>query len=511
MIGGRKVDPRRVAILIDGLMLPPNGRLFRELQVRSLQLSPLVTTTNLKPAEIMKRLPPLPTTFDQILTAMKNDRPIGNLPSVKELREVGLGEALERFLRALPEDDRTPDGTRNERFFQQIRPDEFSKAVEPMRSQVGKISVALVNELSNEEWLSALASSPARANVLSFDSLQALIALRADRRDQLLAYLAASYREPGSPAIQFARKFATAASSFLSQRAANSLVLPGDIAKSIARKDDEIPYFVEAISVGADFLNGNRPMDKKAYGAISRALSSGYYDAKAVVSRSAKTPGGRYRESLGEEGAAKLNEFETAFTQTLAQSLDTRHPVEPYLVPLQAVAEAVWMSGNLCAALDTTDPSLFAIPGALPGIGLPEGASKEMLDRFFRVAVHTWSNAKEGWSTEIGSDNFKIFLTEVGAISCMKTRFPDRTAVEKAARQVLGTPELADRKFFKNSIVSDVMYIREGIEPPIDFWNIKPKVERPTVIIQPGSTRHMVPQRGKPGNGYPPRELPPPK
>ena len=209
-------------------------------------------------------------------------------------------------------------------------------------------------------------------------------------------------------------------------------------------------------------------METKAYAAIIRALNSDYYAAKEGISKSAKPPGDRYRASLGDPAASKLSDFEAAFTQTLAASFDTGRQTQPYLIPIQAVFEAVWVSGDLCASLDTTDPGLFTIPGTVPWVGLPEGASKEMLDRFFRVAVHTWANAKAGWSAEIGSGNFKVFLTEVGGLSCMKTRFPDRAGVEKVARQVLGMSELEDRKFFKNSIVPFVMYVREGIEPTTD-------------------------------------------
>ena len=124
MIGGRNVEAKRVAILIDGLMLPLKGRLLQELQVRSLQLSPLVTKTNLRPAEIIKHLPPLPASFDQIVAAMKGERPLGNQPSVREVREAGLREAL--------------------------------------------------------------ACSPTRANVVSFASLQSLVALRENRKDLLV-------------------------------------------------------------------------------------------------------------------------------------------------------------------------------------------------------------------------------------------------------------------------------------------------------------------------------------
>ena len=512
MIGGKEVDPKHVALLIRSMKLEPKGSLFRELQVRALTLSPLVSRTNLKTSEILKYLPPLPSTFDQIAGLRRRDGALDSNPAVRELMAVGLGEAINRYLDENPLDDGSTDAVKADRFFQRLHPDEFARAVEPMRPQVDRISTILINEVTSAEWVDALGSNPTRADVTSFDFLRSLLVLRTNRSDQLAGFISASYMAPGAPAVQIAKRYLEAASALSAQRNTNVFSRPEEYAKGLVRSEDQRAYVYEAILAGADFLSGAAAMDRKTMISIKRALNSDFYAAKTVAGRSPKSVVEAYEESLRESGTGTRTDFENAFIGLLIESLKLRRDRhDPLLYPMQVVTEAIKMSSGLCDSLDTMDPSLFKIPGTIPGLvtGDADGATKEMLDRFFRIAVHTWSSSR-GAAIEIGSANFTLYVERVAGIACMKARFPDSASIEKIAPRVLGGADLSDRKFFKNSILPHVLYVRYGIEPPVEFWEVKPWIN-PRKQGDPNPFQKRIPGRGKPGNGYPPREAPAPK
>lgn len=67
---------------------------------------------------------------------------------------------------------------------------------------------------------------------------------------------------------------------------------------------------------------------------------------------------------------------------------------------------------------------------------------------------------------------------------------------------MLGSPELENRPFFKQCIIAHALYVREGIEPAFEFWDVAPAVRKPWHMKTREELKNEIP-RGSPGNGYP--------
>lgn len=139
-----------------------------------------------------------------------------------------------------------------------------------------------------------------------------------------------------------------------------------------------------------------------------------------------------------------------------------------------------------------------------------EGFTREMFDRSFRVVMHTRANAQGAARTQFGSQSFALYLEQVAAIAVRKKQYPDQASIEKVARMCLGMPELENVKFFKSSIVPHVLYIRDGTEPSLEFWDV-PLAEEKKSAQKLGLPRRYSPPPGQTNKGYPSRNQSQPK
>lgn len=506
MIGGRGVDSKYVASLIEALMLPAKGTLGRELQVRAFVLSPLLVQTNLRPTEITKHLPPMVSSFREILEADTVGRPLRNVASAQEMQDAGLGPALDRFIRFTSKDQPMGETERLAAFFGQVTEAELLKAIEPMRPQIDRISLHLVNSLTRDEWVGAMAAGP-MAGPATLKWLQGQVSLRTNRQDQLAGYAAAVYRARGNEASESAVRFQEAASALRTLGTKR----PEDLARRLAKRPEHAPLFNEALLVGAAFLDGAGPMEGPAITTIAKAINA----ASKLPPTRPLPLGQQYAESLAQVGATGTNSLQRDFAALMVETLGFKPSTSfDYLRPMQAVIDAAIISEDLCDGMDPMDAAFFVLPGTVPGIKMngSDGLTREMLDRFFRVTVHLRVNGRHGWREGTSAANFKSFLTEVGGLACMRAKFPDEKSIQAGARQILGSPELSGREHFKSTFIPYVMYVREGIDPGQKFWEVKDRVDKPSPpIIQGGSTRHQLPPRGPKGNGYPSRESAPPQ
>lgn len=511
MIGGKKIKATDVALAIELVSAKPAGNLLWEVQVKGLETSPLTVKTSFKPFQIIKCLPAVPSTFEQMKLAAKVAPKPGaktnSIPAATELNELGFGNSV-RHLEQLAKEGRVlsePEVV--DEFFKSTRPEDLSAAMGLMRNRIESIGKVIVNRLTREDWVMAFAANTNRLGADAFVELSSVIQLRTNRLDQLGAFIAATH--PGKPPQprEFTSKLVNAGIRLANQRRTDTAASPESFAKPLSHSDGDLVPLTEAVSVCAQFIAGTNSVSQSDFAVLCKAMVSEHRSLTEQARRKSMRPGAIYKETLNGKAVEGLAPAMTGFLDNFAEMLNLDYRSEPAEIrAFCALTKAAWVDNNVQLEFDLTNPTLFRIPGDVPGLVVPGGESftREMFDRSFRVVAHTKANAKGAARTEIGSQNFEIYLSQVAAIAVRRKQFPDLASIEKAARMCLGMSELENRKFFKASLVPHVLFIRDGTEPSFDFWDV-PQAEERKPGQQLGLPRRYSPPPGQTNKGYPSR------
>ncbi len=511
MIGGRKIKASDVARAIERVSPKPAGNLLWEVQVKGLEASPLLVKANFKPFQVIKCLPAVPSTFEQVKSAAKavpkSGAKTNSIPAATELNELGFGKSV-RHLEQLAKDGRVlsePEVV--DEFFKSIPAEDLSAAMELMRNRIESISKVLVNELPREDWVMAFAANTNRMDAGSYGKLTSIIQLRTNRLDQLGAFIAATH--PGKPPQprEFTSKLVNAGIRLANQSRTDASASPEAFAKPLSHADGDLVPLTEAVSVCARFISGTNSVSQSDFTVLFKAMEAEHRSLSEQARRKSMRPGAIYKESLNDKVVEGLAPAMTGFLDNFVEMLNLDYRSEPAEIrAFCALAKAAWVDNNVQLEFDLTNPTLFRIPGDVPGLIVPgtDSFTREMFDRSFRVVAHTKANAKGAARTEIGSQSFGIYLSQVAAIAVRRKQFPDAASIEKAARMCLGIPELGNGKFFKASIVPHVLFIRDGTEPAFDFWDV-PQAEERKPGQQLGLPRRYSPPPGQTNKGYPSR------
>ena len=511
MIGGRKIKASDVALAIELVSAKPAGNLLWEVQVKGLETSPLTVKTSFKPFQIIKCLPAAPSTFEQMKSAAKSVPKSGaktnSIPAATELNELGFGKSVLHLEQLAKEGRVLSEPEVVDEFFKSTRPEDLSAAMELMRNRIESIGKVIVNRLTREDWVMAFAANTNRLGADAFGKLSSVIQMRTNRLDQLGAFIAATH--PGKPPQprEFTSKLVNAGIRFANQRRTDASAGPEAFAKPLSHAEGDLVPLTEAVSVCARFISGTNSVSQSDFAVLCKAMLSEHSSLAEQSRRKSMRPGAIYKETLNDKAVEGMAPAMTGFLNNFVEMLNLDYRSEPAEIrAFCALAKAAWVDSNVQLEFDLTNPTLFKIPGDVPGLIVPGGDSftREMFDRSFRVVAHTKANAKGAARTEIGSQNFEIYLSQVAAIAVRRKQFPDLASIEKAARMCLGIPELGNGKFFKASIVPHVLFIRDGTEPSFDFWDV-PQAEERKPGPQLGLPRRYSPPPGQTNKGYPSR------
>ena len=242
MIGGRKIKASDVALAIELVSAKPAGNLLWEVQVKGLETSPLTVKPSFKPFQIIKCLPAVPSTFEQMKSAAKTVPKSGaktnSIPAATELNELGFGNSV-RHLEQLAKEGRVlSEPELVDEFFKSTRPEDLSAAMELMRNRIENIGKVIVNQLPREDWVMAFAANTNRLGADAFGKLSSVIQLRTNRLDQLGAFIAATH--PGKPPQprEFTSKLVNAGIRLANQRRTDASAGPEAFAKPLSHAED---------------------------------------------------------------------------------------------------------------------------------------------------------------------------------------------------------------------------------------------------------------------------------
>jgi hypothetical protein len=519
IIGGRKIKASDVARAIERVSPRPAGNLLWEVQVKGLESSPLLVKANFRPFQVIKCLPAVPSTFEQMKlaakTVPKSGAPTNSIPAATELNELGFVKSVRHLEQIAKEGRVLSEPEVVDEFFKAVRPEDLSAAMELMRNRIESIGKVLVNELTREDWVMAFAANTNRMDAGSYGKLSSVIQLRTNRLDQLGAFIAATH--PGKPPQprEFTSKLVNAGIRLANQRRTDASASPEAFAKPLSHADGDLVPLTEAVSVCARFISGTNSVTQPDFTVLFKAMEAEHRSLAEQSRRKSMPLGAIYKESLNEEELGKLDPALRGFLEGFAEMLNLEwKAAPPELRSFTAMAKAAWHndSKHVDFDFDLGNPASFKIPGNVPGMAATsgEGFTREMFDRSFRVVMHTRANAQGAARTQFGSQSFALYLEQVAAIAVRKKQYPDQASIEKVARMCLGMPELENVKFFKSSIVPHVLYIRDGTEPSLEFWDV-PLAEEKKSAQKLGLPRRYSPPPGQTNKGYPSRNQSQPK